>query len=54
MAKKLRAGIIGYGYMGQIRQKNISDHPNLELVGICDPARSEVIVKQNIAAFERW
>lgn len=54
MAKKLRAGIIGYGYMGQIRQKNISDHPNLELVGICDPARSEVIVKQNITAFERW
>ena len=54
MAKRLRAGIIGYGYMGQIRQKNISDHPDLELVGICDPVRSEVISKQNIPAIERW
>jgi predicted dehydrogenase len=54
MAKPLRAGIIGYGYMGQIRQKNISDHPDLELVGICDPARSDLISKQNIPVAERW
>lgn len=33
----LRAGVIGYGYMGQIRRKNIDDHPDLELVGVCDP-----------------
>lgn len=54
MAKKLRAGIIGYGYMGQIRQKNITDHPDLELVGICDPARSDVITKQGIPVIEKW
>lgn len=54
MAKKLRAGIIGYGYMGQIRQKNIADHPDLELVGICDPVRSDVITKQGIPVIEQW
>jgi predicted dehydrogenase len=34
----LRAGIIGYGYMGEIRRVNIDAHPQLELVGVCDPA----------------
>jgi predicted dehydrogenase len=54
MAKKLRAAIIGYGYMGQIRQKNIADHPDLELVGICDPVRSDAITKQGIPVIEKW
>jgi predicted dehydrogenase len=36
-ATPLRAGIIGYGYMGQIRRRNVEDHPDLSLAGICDP-----------------
>ena len=33
----LRTGIVGYGYMGQIRRRNVVDHPDLELSGIHDP-----------------
>lgn len=33
----LRAGIVGYGYMGEIRRRNILDHSGLELSGIHDP-----------------
>ncbi len=33
----LKCGIIGYGYMGEIRKGVIERHPQLELVGICDP-----------------
>ena len=54
MAKLLRAGIIGYGYMGQIRQKNITDHPDVELVCICDPARTDLLAKQNISTIAQW
>jgi len=54
MAKLLRAGIIGYGYMGQIRQKNIEDHPDVELAFICDPARTDLIAKKNIPTITQW
>jgi len=43
MTRPLRAGIIGYGYMGQIRRRNVADHPDLELAAICDPARAEEV-----------
>lgn len=33
----LRAGIVGYGYMGEIRHRAIEAHPDLELVGVADP-----------------
>jgi len=33
---KLKAAIIGYGYMGEIRKQVIENHELLELVGICD------------------
>lgn len=33
---KLKAGIVGYGYMGQIRKIVVHEHPGLELSGICD------------------
>ncbi|MFH1515760.1 MAG: Gfo/Idh/MocA family oxidoreductase, partial [bacterium] len=33
----LKAAIIGYGYMGEIRKRVIESHELLELVGICDP-----------------
>jgi len=34
--KTLKCGIIGYGYMGEIRRAVIERHPQLELVGICE------------------
>ena len=54
MNKPLRAGIVGYGYMGQIRKRNVSDHPDLELAGICDPFRSDAFPGQNVQVFDRW
>ena len=36
----LRAGIIGYGYMGEIRHRSILRQATLELRGICDPAKT--------------
>jgi len=33
----LRAGIIGYGYMGEIRHRNVESHPDLVLAGVTDP-----------------
>lgn len=54
MSRPLRAGIVGYGYMGQIRQRNVTDHPDLELAGVCDPSRSDAIAGQNIPVYEKW
>ena len=33
----LKAGIVGYGYMGEIRRRNIEMHPDLVLAGVADP-----------------
>ena len=33
----LQCGIIGYGYMGEIRRAVIERHPGLALMGVCDP-----------------
>lgn len=41
MSNLLRAGIVGYGYMGEIRHRNILAHPRLELAGVSDPCRTE-------------
>ena len=35
--KILQCGIIGYGYMGEIRKAVIERHPQLALTGVCDP-----------------
>ena len=40
MKKVYKAGIVGYGYMGQIRERVIKDNPDMELVGICDAKQS--------------
>ena len=32
----IKTAIIGYGYMGEIRHREIDAHPNLELVLVCD------------------
>jgi predicted dehydrogenase len=39
MTTPLRVGIVGYGYMGEIRRRNVNDHPDLVLRGVCDPFR---------------
>lgn len=54
MSQPLRTGIIGYGYMGQIRHRNILDNPDLELVSICDPFCLETISSLNINIFQNW
>lgn len=53
-SRPLRAGIVGYGYMGQIRKRNIYDHDDLDLVAICDPIRIEEIKKLNVPIFDKW
>ena len=35
-ARKLRAGIVGYGKMGQIRARCIEQRDDVELVAICE------------------
>ncbi len=37
LTEPLRAGIVGYGYMGEIRRKNVDENPDLGLEAICDP-----------------
>ena len=39
-ARPLRAGIVGYGYMGEIRHRTIQSHPDLCLMGVADPKLS--------------
>lgn len=36
-SERIKAGIVGYGYMGKIRHKNVLDNPNIDLMAICDP-----------------
>jgi len=52
--RPLRAGIVGYGYMGQIRRRNIADHPDLELTAICDPFRPDALAALNVPVFDTW
>jgi predicted dehydrogenase len=50
----LLAGIVGYGYMGQIRHRNIADHSDLELAAICDPYCSEAPSIMSVLVYESW
>lgn len=40
MSNKLKAGIVGFGYMGKIRKKVVEENPSLELFGVCDINKS--------------
>ena len=51
MSKRLKAAIIGYGYMGEIRRKVIERTPRLELVGILDPASAATESIENCRIF---
>ncbi|GMV21718.1 MAG: oxidoreductase [Acidimicrobiia bacterium] len=37
MRAPLKAAIVGFGYMGEIRQRTIAAQPTMRLVAICDP-----------------
>ena len=52
--KKLRVGIVGFGYMGEIREWTVRDHPNYELVGVVDPGYEDRIRKAGYRAFEDY
>ena len=54
MKKILKCAIVGYGYMGKIREKVIRENPRLDLVGICetDPSLRKEI--RNCRAFESF
>jgi len=50
----LRAGIVGYGYMGQIRRRAIADHPDMQFSAVCDPGRAAEVSALGVSVFERW
>ena len=50
----LKAGIVGYGYMGQIRKRNIEDHTDLKLTAICDPSNKKEINKLGVTTYNSW
>jgi predicted dehydrogenase len=54
MSRPLRAGIVGYGYMGKIRRRNIVDHPDLELAAVCDPERPDVVSALDVPVYQKW
>ena len=54
MKQPLRAGIVGYGYMGQIRRKNVADNPDLVLTAVCDPDRNEELKTLGVPVFDDW
>ena len=56
MIRILKCGIVGYGYMGKIREKVIKDNPRLELLGICDTnpsVREKIIGCEAFDSFEK-
>ena len=42
----LKSGIVGYGYMGQIRKRVVEDHPDLQLIDVCE-AKDEIRKKRD-------
>ena len=56
MNEILKAGIIGYGYMGEIRERMINQIPELELIGIYDTdtrVRDKIKKEYLLDSFER-
>ncbi|UXR64030.1 Gfo/Idh/MocA family oxidoreductase [Bdellovibrio bacteriovorus] len=46
--KKLRAAVVGVGYLGNFHAQKYKNNPNVELVGVCDhfPAQADKIAAQ--------
>ncbi|RJR32868.1 MAG: gfo/Idh/MocA family oxidoreductase [Desulfobacteraceae bacterium] len=40
--------------MGQIRKRNIADHPNLQLAAVCDPFRPGELASLNVPIYDKW
>ncbi|MDB5210353.1 MAG: hypothetical protein JWQ30_1180, partial [Sediminibacterium sp.] len=54
MSAKIKTGIVGFGYMGEIRLRNINEHPDMEIIGICDPNREPEIKAKAITPYKEW
>ncbi len=54
MHEKLKAAIIGYGYMGEIRKRVIESHPRLELAGILEVNEAPKRKIQGCRAYDRF
>lgn len=54
MERKFKAGIVGYGYMGKIRKAVIEEHPDLELLGICDINLSLTDINAKYETFKHY
>ncbi|MEN6373324.1 MAG: Gfo/Idh/MocA family oxidoreductase [Smithella sp.] len=54
MNNPLKAGIVGYGYMGQIRCRNVFDHPDMTLAAVCDPSRQRGIALPDVPLYDQW
>lgn len=50
----LRCGIVGCGYMGEIRKRVIEETPDLELVGLVEPNRSKWQQIKNCDVFDSF
>lgn len=48
MERKLKVGIVGYGYMGKIRKRVVESNPYLELFGICDTDKNSFSPKEKL------
>lgn len=56
MSRILKCGIVGYGYIGEIREKVIKENPQLELAGISDTdlsAREKITGCEALDSFEK-
>jgi len=40
--------------MGQIRRRNVADHPDLDLVAVCDPQRAGTLATLGVATYDDW
>jgi predicted dehydrogenase len=54
MNHKIKVGIVGFGYMGQIRLRNILDANTMECTGICDIQKKVEIQSKGIKYYEKW
>ncbi len=54
MTRPLRAGVVGYGYMGQIRHRNIANNPDTELAAICDPFCPDAVSTLKVPTYQLW
>ena len=52
--KKLRVGIAGYGIVGKRRHFYINEHPNLEVVAVCDQNFKEVYLQKEGIGYHKY